>query len=77
MVLGEAMAMAAAGLGIGILANLAASRVLEAFLFQIKPNDPMVLAAAVAILLGAVLAAALGPAFRASRVDPWSALREE
>ena len=77
MVLGEAMAMAAVGLGIGILASLAASRVLEAFLFQVKPNDPMVLAAAVAILLGAVLAAAYGPAFRASRVDPWAALRED
>ncbi len=77
MVLGEAMAIAAVGLGIGIPATLAASRVLETFLFQIKPNDPMVLAAAVAILLGAVLAAGYGPAFRASRVDPWTALREE
>jgi macrolide transport system ATP-binding/permease protein len=77
MVLGEVMAMAAVGLGTGILATLAASRVLETFLFQIKPNDPMVLSAAVAILLGAVLAAGYGPAFRASRVDPWTALREE
>ena len=50
MVLGEAIAMAAVGLGIGILATLGAARVLETFLFQIKPNDPMALAAAVAIL---------------------------
>ena len=77
MVLGEAMAMATVGLGIGILATLAASRLLQTFLFQIKPNDPMVLAGTVAILLGAVLAAGYGPAFRASRVDPWSALRED
>ncbi len=77
MVLGEALAMAAVGLGIGIPATLMAARLLETLLFQIKPNDPMALAAAVAILLAAVLAAAYGPAFRASRVDPWTALREE
>ncbi len=77
MVLGEALAMAAVGLGIGIPATLVAARVLETFLFRIKPNDPMALAAAVAILLAAVLAAGYGPAFRASRVDPWTALREE
>jgi macrolide transport system ATP-binding/permease protein len=77
MVLGEAVAMAAVGFGIGIPATLAASRLLETFLFQIKTNDPMTLAAAVAILLLAVLAASYGPALRASRVDPWTALREE
>jgi len=77
MVLGEALAMAAVGLGIGIPATLVAGRVLETFLFQIKPNDPIALSAAVAILLAAVLAAGYGPAFRASRVDPWTALREE
>jgi len=77
MVLGEAVAMAAVGFAIGIPATVAASRLLETFLFQIKPNDPMTLAAAVAILLLAVLAASYGPALRASRVDPWTALREE
>ena len=77
MVLGEAMAMATVGLGIGIFATIAASRVLETFLFEVKPNDPMVLAAAVAILLGAVLAASYGPALRAAQVEPWAALRED
>jgi ABC-type antimicrobial peptide transport system permease subunit len=76
MVLGEVLAMAAVGLGIGIPATLAASRALESFLFQIKPNDPTVLTAAAAVLLIALLAAGYGPAFRASRVDPWAALRE-
>jgi ABC-type antimicrobial peptide transport system permease subunit len=77
MVLREALLMAAVGLTIGIPATLAASRELETFLFQIKPNDPVALTTAVAILCGAVLAAGCGPALRASRVDPWTALREE
>jgi ABC-type antimicrobial peptide transport system permease subunit len=77
MVLGEALAMAAVGLGIGIPATLAASRALESLLFQIKPNDPTVLTAAAAVLLVALLAAGYGPAFRASQVDPWAALRED
>lgn len=50
VVLGEALWMAAVGLAIGILATLAASRALEAFLFQIKPHELVALAAAVAIL---------------------------
>jgi ABC-type antimicrobial peptide transport system permease subunit len=77
MVLGEALAMAAVGLGIGIPATLAASRALESLLFQIKPNDPTVLTAAAVVLLIALLAAGYGPAFRASQVDPWAALRED
>jgi predicted permease len=77
MILGEALLMAAVGLAIGIPAILAASRVLETFLFEIKPTDPVALTTAVGILCGAVLVAGCGPALRASRVDPWTALREE
>jgi macrolide transport system ATP-binding/permease protein len=77
MVLREVLLMAVVGLGIGVPAALAASRVLENFLFQMKPNDPMALAVAAVTLLAAVLLAGYGPARRASRVDPWTALRDE
>ena len=68
-----------AGLGIvaGILLSLLAGRVLSDFLFQVRPWDPAVLAAAVLTLLGATLAAAYLPARRASRADPMVAIRAD
>ena len=77
MVLREALAMAIAGLAIGLPAAFAASRLVKAFLFQMKPTDPLALTMAVAILLAAALLAGYGPAWRASKVDPWTALRDE
>ena len=77
MVLREVLAMAAVGLAIGLATAIATARVLEGFVFQMKPNDPAALAVAAITLVGAVLLAGYGPALRASRVDPWTALRDE
>ena len=77
MVLREVAAMAVAGLSIGLAGALATSRFVGAFLFQMKPNDPVAMMVAGAALLGAALLAGYGPAWRASRIDPWTALRDE
>ena len=77
MVLREVCVLAAIGLAIGLPAALASSRLVESLLFATKPDDPRVLALAVAILLAASLLAGFGPARRASRVDPIVALRHE
>jgi macrolide transport system ATP-binding/permease protein len=77
MVLREVFGMTAVGLAIGLAATLATTRFLESFLFRMKPNDPIALAAAAAFLLMAALAAGYAPARRASRIDPWIALRDE
>jgi predicted permease len=77
MMLREVCVLAIAGLTIGVPASLAATRVLESFLFGTKPNDPRAFALAAVILLTCALAAGYGPARRASRVDPLVALRHE
>jgi macrolide transport system ATP-binding/permease protein len=77
MVLREALALCAAALAIGIPAAWVESRLLESFLFQMKARDPLTLTVAPAVLLAAALAAGYGPAWRASRIAPWAALRDE
>ena len=77
MVLREVAIMAGVGLAIGVPIALASSRLIESFLFAMKPNDPRTLAVAIVILLGAALVAGYAPARRASRIDPMVALREE
>ena len=77
MVLREVSLLVALGLAIGMPAAFAASRLVESFLFGMKPNDPLALTLAVAILLCAALLAGWVPARRASRIDPMIALRQE
>jgi macrolide transport system ATP-binding/permease protein len=77
MVLREVGVLLAIGLAISVATAIGTSRLIESFLFGMKPNDPRTLALAVAILLSAALVAGHGPARRASRVDPMIALRHE
>ena len=77
MVQREVLVMTVVGLAIGLPIAFAASRVLQSFLFQMKPNDPLAMILAPAILLVSALLAGYGPALRASRVDPMMALRDE
>jgi putative ABC transport system permease protein len=77
LVVGEGMRLALAGLLLGLLSAFALTRYLRSLLYGISPSDPLVLAA-VTVLLGTVaLAACFVPAYRASRIDPLVALREE
>jgi predicted permease len=77
MVLRQVCLLAALGLAIGVPIALGASRLVESLLFETRPNDPLSLAAAAAALLAAALLAGYGPARRASRIDPMTALRDE
>ena len=65
------------GLGIGIAGGFALGRFVSSLLFEVKPSDFWSLALPLAGFLLASGLAALPPAFRAARVDPIVALREE
>ncbi len=77
LVLAQGAAHAAAGIAIGAVAWLGASRVLENVVYGVTPTDPAALAGASALLLAAAVAASYLPARRATRVDPVQLLRSE
>ncbi len=77
MVLREVVLLAAVGLAISVPTALAASKLVESFLFGMKPNDPLALIAAAVILMSAAVLAGYLPARNASRIDPMIALRHE
>jgi predicted permease len=77
MVMWQVVAMAIAGLAIGVPVAKVLSRLVDSFLFGVKANDSTAVWAAIAVLVAAALAAGYGPAWRASRIDPMEALRHE
>jgi putative ABC transport system permease protein len=77
MIVGQGLALALAGMGIGVLAALALTRLMSGLLFQLSAADPASFAAS-ALLFAAIAAlASYLPARRATRVDPTEALRYE
>lgn len=77
MVLGEALGLALAGIGVGLCAAVLFTRLLSSFLFGLKPTDSGTLAGAGSLLLTVAILASWGPARRASRIQPVQALRHE
>jgi putative ABC transport system permease protein len=77
LVLGRGVAMAAAGLGLGLAASLGAAQLLRSFLFQVTPADPTTLVAAAGLMTLAATAACYVPARRAAAADPVSVLRTD
>jgi predicted permease len=77
MVMQEVVILSGAGLIIGAAAALALGRLLESQLFQMKGNDPAVIAGATLVVLLVSLLAGYLPARRATRIDPMQALRWE
>jgi putative ABC transport system permease protein len=77
MVVGQGLMLVAAGLAIGVVASLAASRVLSSYLFGTEATDPVTFIAVAIAFLAAGAVACLGPAWRATTVDPMLALRAE
>ena len=77
MVLRQVATIALIGMPIGLALGVALGQAAKALLFELTGYDPTVLAGAVVLLLGVVLAAGYLPARRASSVAPMEALRYE
>jgi putative ABC transport system permease protein len=77
LVLGGALKMTAAGVAIGLVAAAALTRFLDTLLFAVKPTDPLTFVATAAVLALTALGACAAPAWRATRVEPAVALRQE
>jgi ABC-type antimicrobial peptide transport system permease subunit len=77
LILREAGVLAGTGIAAGIALAVAGGRWLESMLFRTAPSDPLVLAAAAALMLAIAAAATWLPARLAARTDPASLLRAE
>jgi len=77
MILNQGFRLALIGVGLGLAASFALTRLMTGLLFGVKPSDPQTFILVTAALLNVALAACWIPAHRATRVDPVVALRHE
>ncbi|MBW3534685.1 MAG: ABC transporter permease [Gemmatimonadetes bacterium] len=77
MVVGQGVALAGAGVAVGIVAALAATGAMASLLVGVEPRDPATFVAVPLVFLAVAAVASLLPALRATRVDPVAALRED
>ena len=77
MVSRQGLLLVAFGLALGVAGAIAAGRVLAAYLYETQPTDPLIYAAVVIAFLVSGTLACVGPAWRATTVDPLLALRAD
>ncbi|MBM3755457.1 MAG: FtsX-like permease family protein [Acidobacteria bacterium] len=77
LIVGQNLRTVCIGAAIGIAGAIGLGRLLIGFLYGVKPTDPLAMAAALVLLAAVATLSTLGPARRASKVDPVVALRYE
>jgi putative ABC transport system permease protein len=77
LVVGQGLWLSAAGIGIGLIAASAATRVMASMLVGVKTTDPLTFVAIVVFFFVIAAVACWIPAWRASSLDPTLALRDE
>ena len=76
LVLLNGLRTTAAGAAAGLAGAVVLARSLQSMLFGVTAHDPLVLAAAPAVLFTVALLACWLPAYRATRIDPAAAIRD-
>jgi predicted permease len=77
LVLVDGLNPAIIGLLLGLAASAGATRFVKAMLYETQPLDPVLFAMVAAVLIATAALACIGPAWRASRLDPMRVLRME
>lgn len=77
LLLSETIRLVGAGLLLGLLLSWLGAGTIRAFLFQVEPLDPLVVAVAAATIAGLATLVTLGPALTASRIDLARVLRDD
>jgi putative ABC transport system permease protein len=77
LVLSRALRIVAAGVIVGLMGAFGVTRVLQTFLFDVTPTDPIAFTIVTLLLIAIGMTAAWLPARRATRIDPVAALRAE
>src|SRR3989442_1786271 len=77
IVVARGLRLAVAGVGVGVIGALAATRVLSSLVYGVSTTDPLTLASTAAVLIVSAAFASWVPARRATRVDPMLSLRAE
>jgi putative ABC transport system permease protein len=75
LVVGKGLALVAAGLVFGLAGAVALTRLGASWLYGVSPADPLTLIAVPVLILAVALFACLIPAWKATRIDPVTALR--
>jgi ABC-type antimicrobial peptide transport system permease subunit len=65
------------GVVIGLSAAFALSRLVASLVFGVRPTDPLTFATVALLLVSVGILANIVPAYRATRIEPVSTLREE
>jgi predicted permease len=77
LVMSRGLLLTASGVAIGAVSATALTHLMGNMLYKVSPRDPLAFASALAVITIASLAACFFPAWRATRIDPTQALREQ